>query len=1059
MKALFLDGSLKIQEDISDIQKAFALAADSYNAEEEVRLLLDQYGGEIKVTEEVLKAAAGNLGEGEDVMRLLLDKRGDEILITEEVLKAAAKNHEDGEAVMRLLLDKRGDEILITEEVLKTAAASELGAEIMDLLLENQGDKIMITEAVMRAAAGNYSGKDVMDLLLQERGDEVTITEEVLKAAATNESGKEVMDLLLQERGGEITITEEVVKAAATNESGKEVMDLLLKERGDEIIITEEVVKAAAANESGKEVMDFLLQERGGEITITEEVVKAAVTNRAGREVLDFLFKIRGDEIKITEAIVRAGTENQWGSGILDLFVEKRRDEMKQLEEVVRTAPEHVRLDEYLLSFHRQGAHAVDETNSGYDWTHRLEHIGYSVSEIAELMGEEAFDTPWIYFEPAGSVNMSPEPGQHIRGCPHHLTLPSLAGVEPRPTPMLLPENHDYDSTLQKSQELCGLAGISPNTREQREWVGSVEFLKEEKSAAISYTLSFEQSQDVARQTFISRISQALKGFCSAAGLVQSRRQCCDSFTILKASSSTSDGSGTSDALVAEMVSVDFLLALNLSTALASAEATATNTTSDQLITTSRAILDLVWPDMTVDHEESTAIEDLQLCALAVQVLCLGFLSYAQAHTGEVWPFFLDMPMHRLTLLGLEKETNSSSLVAELVELSCLAEMTRGPVLMFHNGQESAKGQTSKTQQGHHGVLKYDVVGHASDILDTWGPGNLVFPITDSNIPVGIRIGDGFIFPSENGQHHWAPSMPDISRSRIIDLQQPLLVGSLVTENDQCTLDKAQCWKASLSKLDFLGTSSDYWERSQRQVGIQVGLGDYVLGQTVETWNKKRGIPVKAMVLKATDEDFITHLNKYWGMQVSHCTGVTRRIPLRILLAELLVMDDESSAFQHVVEKLSQGSSNEELCQEFKALRTSAPAAYHLLWVKIRAICTALETTGVDPDGRHFSVAWPFGNDRTRCFKVPLEAESSWARVAADSQYCATFAYISMKCLETVQHKCSGRLNWQNQIHSLETAVTCAWHGHSGSDWKLEDGRTYFFSQLDGMLNPPSNLA
>src|SRR5204863_4290603 len=71
------------------------------------------------------------------VINLFLEKRGDEVKITEEVVMAAAENEETGEAIMQLLLEKRGDEVKITEEVVRAAAENEETREaIMQLLLE-----------------------------------------------------------------------------------------------------------------------------------------------------------------------------------------------------------------------------------------------------------------------------------------------------------------------------------------------------------------------------------------------------------------------------------------------------------------------------------------------------------------------------------------------------------------------------------------------------------------------------------------------------------------------------------------------------------------------------------------------------------------------------------------------------------------------------------------------------------------------------------------------------------------------------------------------------------
>src|SRR6266478_1050463 len=63
---------------------------------------------QILITEDVVKAAVSNRGNGKEVIELLLDRRGDQIQITEDVVKAAAEN---GEEVMALLLDRRDDQI------------------------------------------------------------------------------------------------------------------------------------------------------------------------------------------------------------------------------------------------------------------------------------------------------------------------------------------------------------------------------------------------------------------------------------------------------------------------------------------------------------------------------------------------------------------------------------------------------------------------------------------------------------------------------------------------------------------------------------------------------------------------------------------------------------------------------------------------------------------------------------------------------------------------------------------------------------------------------------
>jgi hypothetical protein len=66
--------------------------------------LLDRGGDDVKITKEVVKAAAGNPHCGKDVMTLLLDRLGDDVKITEEVVKAAYFS----EDMMMFLRDLQG---------------------------------------------------------------------------------------------------------------------------------------------------------------------------------------------------------------------------------------------------------------------------------------------------------------------------------------------------------------------------------------------------------------------------------------------------------------------------------------------------------------------------------------------------------------------------------------------------------------------------------------------------------------------------------------------------------------------------------------------------------------------------------------------------------------------------------------------------------------------------------------------------------------------------------------------------------------------------------------
>ncbi|KAF4813032.1 Heterokaryon incompatibility protein 6, OR allele [Colletotrichum tropicale] len=142
-----------------------------------LRLLLENQGQYIQVTNKIVMAAAGNRSSGEQVMKLLLDRRGEEVKVTEDVVWTAALNKSSGEQVMRLLLDQRGEEIQVTQRVVTAATQNESsGEQVMRLLLVDQRVKFIngaIEEVVRTAALNRSSGEQVIRLLLDHRGEEI----------------------------------------------------------------------------------------------------------------------------------------------------------------------------------------------------------------------------------------------------------------------------------------------------------------------------------------------------------------------------------------------------------------------------------------------------------------------------------------------------------------------------------------------------------------------------------------------------------------------------------------------------------------------------------------------------------------------------------------------------------------------------------------------------------------------------------------------------------------------------------------------------------------------
>lgn len=603
-----------------------------------------------------------------------------------------------------------------------------------------------------------------------------------------------------------------------------------------------------------------------------------------------------------------------------------------------------------------------------WDWVEKLQTFGYNAQEINDILLERARDAPWIYFEPEKFYIPLMSTTHHIRRCCHFLGERRQQGSTSDSMDTLqtgIDLAVDRYETVKAVEELCGICGISPKTRITTDWLGSASFTEGNTAMAVTYSLPTDKCHETRASTIIGRISGALKGFQDAASLLQLKCLCCDSFTVIRHGGWRSEVDGVA---AGEVVSLGFHLVANLAQALE--QSMGKNTPSPrQILSASSAILRLISPEFEVAHGRSDMGASLHLGALAVQFLCLGFMSYVQAHIGPLEPFFLDTPISRVVLLGLDEDNKYPKLVAKLVDITCLGDMTRGPVWMFFRHRNSEGNQAFK-RPCEPPSERCDIMGQMCDILDTWGPGNVVYRGDEMSCPIAVQIGGGFIFSDDDLKCHWAREINESTILRDLDPRGLLRIGALVSENDSCRLDEKACRNESVNVLEYLGTSTTSWVRSQRQIGVQAG--QHGMCQYSEVWNKQRGISIKEAALTRTNEELLQYMTEPWGVQVSYCTGVARRVLLRTTVAHLL-RTFFNSPDEHIDEFKRQLRESSRSVQAIHSWIKGLPqkSGQQILGI-IRTILNTLKPTGLDPTGKYLCVAWPFDGDTTRCLKVPL---------------------------------------------------------------------------------------
>jgi hypothetical protein len=483
--------------------------------------------------------------------------------------------------------------------------------------------------------------------------------------------------------------------------------------------------------------------------------------------------------------------------------------------------------------------------------------------------------------------------------------------------------------------------------------------------------------------------------------------------------------------------------------------------TIEELELVSRSILQPILDEIDIVAETgANALQRaLHMSSLAVQVLCVGLLSYSQAHIGKIRPFFLDSSLEQVLLLGLEASVGSNICIkAGLYQLTCLAGMVGDSVVIF-----SLPSSTDKLDVD----IKFDICAKPEDILDTWGPGQLVYRRGAESSPVAIMVGRGYISPpskeENNGKYHWDRVLRLPTATPDLVIGADIVIGSLVQINIKCVNDEQTCWTASAGIMAELGTYRNYSEVMEYEFGFQAGPHNVAFVANMVR-AKQRGVTVKAKNLGRPDHMLIPFLDFYWGVRVSFCTGVAQRVPLRVLVGDLFPVfastfskEEERNSWailqsQHCIMDRLKGtyhSPGTSTCIS-DWLGTLSDNLYQFVLGVIRLMLHTLQDTGLSPDGTFFSVAWPSGHIVNKCFRIPLDDYTKWMPMLADSDDCATFAYMTNTCLETAAIHCRGpNPAWENKIRLLETAVLCPAITHQ---WALRDEQTYFFVKLDNDL-------
>jgi hypothetical protein len=436
-------------------------------------------------------------------------------------------------------------------------------------------------------------------------------------------------------------------------------------------------------------------------------------------------------------------------------------------------------------------------------------------------------------------------------------------------------------------------------------------------------------------------------------------------------------------------------------------------------------------------------------------------LSFAQAHIGEINPFFLENPLSLFSLAGTHKAETTrgrapygNCIFFQLVDLTCAGDMINSKIMTF-------------AEERVYPSATFDLYITPEDLLALWGPGTFISSqsprpdvISSSDWLSGIAIRSGVIYkPStKSSEMHWKSGPADIVTEGAafeLKLRTKMVIGAILVDQD-CPTEPGPgntvSRKSLSSDLKELGTWRAKCDTRQMQIGVQGGqfvnaMANMTLIKTDARTPKKKG-------LEHIDLDF---LDQPWGLLVSVCTGVAQRVALREVVAEVIspIMDawmEKTPEWQTLI------STSGGLFEELKKptfrdwFNVLASDAQHASNRSIGHVLDMIHWTGVDDDGK-LVMACPQYGDSGACIRVPLKASRAFSWILKDTERTATFACLTNMCFNDERRldRCRKKHHpqWLNHISALVTSV-CQYQWLGADDWAklpredLQDGSMYW---------------
>jgi hypothetical protein len=319
------------------------------------------------------------------------------------------------------------------------------------------------------------------------------------------------------------------------------------------------------------------------------------------------------------------------------------------------------------------------------------------------------------------------------------------------------------------------------------------------------------------------------------------------------------------------------------------------------------------------------------------------------------------------------------------------------------------------------------------NLLDTWG-GWISIRSGHESSKICVHTGGGSITSAQDDDAekdlvadnevycHWISELehPPFEQYPISKHAQ-LLIGA-TSVNGACSLTIATCQNSIANSLVSLGTRPPSWRTTGRTAGFSGGQWFNVNMSRSQTRDDGRNLK-KVLIDGYQAFQDLRKLNSPWGIELSLCTGIARRVLLRHLMyGEVLeYLELGLPGEWNLIATIAATVSEKSDADFEQLLKDLTKEQSEVLKKATELLITVMESTGVCSDGHTLTLWWPERNAPAprgiKILKTQYSGKNPWIAMIKDSEHCAVFGLATTRCLQHDDVKICRQTNLL--LHSL----------------------------------------